>query len=324
MIQEIVLTTVEGFIHNAWYLIAGILVAACMEVFLDRKRAMATLSRSGWAGVALGTAVGALTPLCSCGTAAVILALIASGVPWPPVVSFLVSSPLMSPSAYMLTAGVLGTPMANAKLVTAIALGLVSGGAALLMERRGVLVNTAAGPADTGAGASPGSCDASPGCASSQAPPTCCDTPAAVVQAQACCAAPSTFARFARALRSQSEFVLKYFVLFSFLGAVTQALVPASWVQGLFGQGRSYSVVSAALLGVPLYMSSAASIPFTASLMQMGMGKGAALAFLTAGPGTHLGALAAVGMVAPRRVWWLYLGTVFFGSIAAGFLYGIM
>ncbi|MGE5542116.1 MAG: permease, partial [Bacillota bacterium] len=262
MIREILRITVEGVVHNIWYLAAGILLAAAAEVYLNRSTFMSALSRSGWIGVVVGTAVGALTPLCSCGTAAVILALVASGVPWPPVVSFLVSSPLMSPSEYMLTAGVLGVSMANARLVTAVALGLASGGAALVMENKRLLVNTAARREEAAAGAGCSSC-----CETTQsAGPPARGSP----EPAACCGPANPGARFLRALRTQAWFVLKFFVLFSFLGAVTQVVVPASWVEGLFGQGKSYSVVWAALAGVPLYMSYTASIPFTGSLVQMG------------------------------------------------------
>ncbi len=320
MFGEIVSITVEGITHNIWYLATGILMAAGIEAYLDRSRAMSSLSKSGWIGILLGTAVGALTPLCSCGTAAVILALIASGVPWPPVVSFLVSSPLMSPSDYMLTAGVLGSSMANAKLATAIALGLASGAAAFYFERKGLLVNTAAEPPAAIAG---GSCCCTADCDDIPTSPSRCRGGDAPIDDPCSRAAYTPAARFLRALRTQAWFILKYFVLFSFLGAVTQVIVPESWVRGLFGRGGSYSVISASLLGIPLYMSCTASIPFTASLMRMGMSKGAALAFLTSGPGTHLGALAAVGLIAPRRVWWLYIGTIFLGSVVAGLLYGL-
>ncbi|MCR4398878.1 MAG: permease [Firmicutes bacterium] len=295
MVRRILEIALEGISHNALYLAVGILLAACMQALVDRARLMALMRRSGWAGIVLATAAGSLTPLCSCATTAVILSLVASGVPWAPVVSFLVSSPLMSPSVYVLTAGVFGVPMANAKLITALALGLASGGIAAHLEARGMLVN--------GARFAPRREASACSCLTSAAPPR------------------TAVSRLLSALRDQGYFILKYFVIYSLVGAAAQVLVPQSWIKGLFGAGKSYSIVTATILGIPLYMSGAASIPFAGSLVSMGMGRGAALAFLTAGPGTHLGALAAVALVSPKIVWWLYLATVLLGSIIAGLAY---
>lgn len=321
-VMEVFLTTL---VHNVWYLAAGVLVAAIIEAVLDRRKVVSALARSGWAGVIMGTAVGAFTPLCSCGTTAVMLGLVAAGVPWPPVVAFLVSSPLMSPSTYALTAGVLGVEMANAKLISAVALGLVSGGVAILMQQKGIVSIAAE---TTGARA------ATAGCCSTKAeaagtPSGDCDQDPSTPPACGCAArtpvpAGAVMAKFLVALRNQAAFILRYFVLYSLAGALAQALVPPQWVNAVFGAGRPLSVVTAAVLGIPLYMSGAASIPLTGSLVGMGMSRGAALSFLISGPGTHFGALAAVAVVTPRPIWWLYLSTILGGAVLAGLMYSLV
>jgi len=61
--------------------------------------------------------------------------LLAAGTPFPPVMVFLATSPLMSPSVFMITLGGLGWDFALAKVLSAIAVGgIVAMGTAVLMR----------------------------------------------------------------------------------------------------------------------------------------------------------------------------------------------
>ena len=57
----------------------------------------------------------------------VVAALLASGVPLAPVMVFLISSPLMSPSAFIITLGGLGPALALGKISAALIVGLAAG-----------------------------------------------------------------------------------------------------------------------------------------------------------------------------------------------------
>ena len=83
--------------------------------------------------------MGALSPFCSCGVVPVIAALLVSGVPLAPVMAFWLASPLMDPSQFFLTAGVLGFQFAVAKTVVAISVGLLGGFGVLTLQRAGAL-----------------------------------------------------------------------------------------------------------------------------------------------------------------------------------------
>ena len=91
------------------------------------------------AGVAIATAAAVGTPFCSCGTTAVVLGMIASTMPWAPIVAFMVASPLSSPEGLVYTAGLFGWPFAITLFVASAALGLLGGAVASLLERRGLL-----------------------------------------------------------------------------------------------------------------------------------------------------------------------------------------
>jgi uncharacterized membrane protein YraQ (UPF0718 family) len=81
------------------------------------------------------------TPLCSCGTTAIILGMMSSMMPWAPIVAFMVASPLTSPQELVYSAGLFGWPFAVAFFVSSILLGLLGGAAAGLFESRGWLAD---------------------------------------------------------------------------------------------------------------------------------------------------------------------------------------
>jgi uncharacterized membrane protein YraQ (UPF0718 family) len=58
--------------------------------------------------ILLATIVGAFSPFCSCGVIPIIAALLISGVPLAPVMSFWIASPSMDPEIFFLSVGTLG------------------------------------------------------------------------------------------------------------------------------------------------------------------------------------------------------------------------
>ena len=96
---------------NIWSILPFFLLSVCISAwvtvsgFADRIKAV--FNRREKIAIAGAAIVGATIPLCSCGVIPLIAALLASGVPLGPVMAFWISSPLMSPSMFVLTGGVL-------------------------------------------------------------------------------------------------------------------------------------------------------------------------------------------------------------------------
>jgi uncharacterized membrane protein YraQ (UPF0718 family) len=125
------------------FLAVSVLVAAVMRVYVDVNRAAAFLQRNSGGGIVAATAVAVGTPLCSCGTMALILGMMASLTPWAPIVAFMVASPLTSPEELFYSAGLFGWPFALTFFSASIVLGLVGGLAAHVLDGRGWLANQA-------------------------------------------------------------------------------------------------------------------------------------------------------------------------------------
>jgi len=129
--------------HNWPYLAASVVIATLLKLYVNAQQVSAFLNRHRGAGVFVATTAAVATPFCSCGTTAVILGMMASKMPWAPIVAFMVASPLTSPEGLVYSAGLFGWPFALTFYLASIVLGLAGGWAATVLERRGWLANQA-------------------------------------------------------------------------------------------------------------------------------------------------------------------------------------
>ncbi len=370
LITQSLLKVWETFLHNWPFLLASVLIAVGLKLYLKPEKITAFLIRHQGAGVVGATIAAVATPLCSCGSTAVILGMMASTIPWAPIVAFMVASPLTSPEGVIYNAGLFGWPFALIFYAASILLGLLGGLSAGWMEKRGWLANQsrfgATRPADGAARLAPAPASCGPACAASAAStlPTAfspavlspsagcaCDqaAPALVMPVQTCCDANPGYAAAAPALaltaaqgRSRSSLpsidlkqflsetwqtgrkLLVMFSGFAFIGYFLNGLIPSEWVSALFGGQAPYSVPLAALLGLPLYLNSEASMPLVRAMIDNGMSQGAALAFLITGAGTSIGALGGALTIARWRVVALVIAVLVAGAVLTGYLFNAM
>jgi len=131
------------FTHNWPFLLASVLISVGLKLYVKPEKISTLLTRYRKVGVLGATAAAVTTPFCSCGTTAVILGMIASTIPWAPIVAFMVASPLTSPQGLVYSAGLFGWPFAFAFFVSSILLGLMGGALAEFCQSRGWLSNQA-------------------------------------------------------------------------------------------------------------------------------------------------------------------------------------
>jgi uncharacterized membrane protein YraQ (UPF0718 family) len=374
----------QTFLHNWPFLFLSVVLAALLKLYLDPQRISAFLQRYQKAGVVGATAVAVTTPLCSCGTTAIILGMMANYMPWAPIIAFMVSSPLTSPQELVYSAGLFGWRFALAFFAASIFLGLAGGAVGAIFDRRGWLANQTRQPLNPSAEVKkdiqankdpeyvaaakrtaipapallvlepagcacsanertqllaletiPCSCDTlqnslavplnGPACGCSQALP---EEPAG--QATCGCAGsapekaqPVTLRNLLEEMFNTGRRLLVMFITFAFIGYFLNSLIPPAWVAAIFGSGNAFSVPLAAILGLPLYVNSEASLPLVRAMLDSGMSQGAALAFLITGAGTSIGAVAGMLTIARWRVVALVIGTLLAGAALSGILYDL-
>lgn len=124
-----------------FYLLFSAVMAAALKIRLNPDRVADFMKRHQKMGVIGATATAVATPLCSCGTTAVALGMIANFVPLAPVVSFLAASPLTSPEELVYSAGLFGWGFAWTFWISSIFVGITAGTIAAVVQRSGGLSN---------------------------------------------------------------------------------------------------------------------------------------------------------------------------------------
>ncbi len=117
-----------------------------------------------------------------------------------------------------------------------------------------------------------------------------------------------------------SVFLGKYFAVALLISAVVKAMVSPQLVTEILGRHIQGSLVIAIALGVPFYSCGGAAIPFVEVLSDMGMNKGAVLAFFIAGPATKLETLYVFKSMLGIKVFVYYLLITIIGAYLAGLI----
>jgi uncharacterized membrane protein YraQ (UPF0718 family) len=299
-VAERVGETVAG---NWLYLVLGVVSAAALSVYVGTDRVGSWLRRRTSVATAGSVGAAVATPFCSCGTTAVVLSMMAATAPWAPIVAFMVASPLTSPAHLFLSGGLLGWPFTWIFFGGTILLGLVAGALTAGVERLGWLQNQARFRWE-GRGCSRGDDDGT----------SCARQPGAVLGPRS----RWKWRQLGTEILAVGRRLLIYFFGFAAIGYLVIELVPEEWVVSWLGGDSVLSIVVAATLGVPLYITTDASLPLIAGLVDGGMGAGPAMAFLVTGAGTSVGALTGALLIARWRVIAIVVAVLWFGAIALG------
>jgi uncharacterized membrane protein YraQ (UPF0718 family) len=318
VIPWVISQVATSILHNWPFLGLGIVSAAALKVYVGTERIGGIFQRRTGFAVLGSVAAGVATPFCSCGTTAVVLSMIATTAPWAPIVAFMVASPLTSPDELFVSAGLFGWPFAAFFFVASIVLGLAGGAIAYVAQRAGLLENQARF-------VQPETCS-SPACAMAPTPAIPARSVVGIGPGAASVAEfdlrrdPWRLGELAREALTLGRRMVVLFVGFAAIGYAAIAIVPTAWLTTLLGGSSPLSVVIAATIGVPFYVSSEASLPLVAGLMHGGMGTGPAMAFLITGAGTSIGAISGALLIARWRVLAIIIGTLWAGAIVLGLL----
>jgi uncharacterized membrane protein YraQ (UPF0718 family) len=334
----------------------GVLIRALKLDGMIRRAVEARVSLA----VALATAVGAFSPLCSCTVIPVVSGLLLSGVPLPPVMAFWIASPTMDPEMFALTVATLGWPLAITRLGATLVLSLAAGYVTLGLQRAGLLttdvlrraltrpiaaarrlpvlqpipatpgtagaVPVIAGGSHTGSGA--GCCgptaSPAPGARREGGGPPLDSAAASWTALLRARFGAIHWPGFARDVAIDGYRLGRWLVLAFVLEAVMLRYVPQAAIAGTLGEGSAFAVVLAALIGIPLYLNNVSALPIVSGLLAQGMQPGAAVAFLIAGPVTTVPAMSAVWGVVRPRVFALYVAIALVGAVGLGALTNLL
>lgn len=352
---------VAGFVAEAaWVTLPVFLLSVALGVLvrmleLDGAIRKAFDARVGYA-VLLATAVGAFSPFCSCTVVPLVAGLLVAGVPLAPVMAFWVASPTMNPEVFALSVGMLGWPLAVARLLATLVLSLGAGYLTLALVRGGVMggkvlrggvmerygddeaaadegccgVAAPREPALVAVGRNPapiaGTANGTPDAAGGAACGVVGCRPGAGTWRETGWFGQAVESvrrldrpRFAKEVLAQSWSLGRWLLLAFAIEALILFYVPQETIAGVLGGANTSAVPIAALVGLPLYLNEFGALPIVVGLLESGMSPGAAISLLISGPVTTIPAMAAVWGIVRPRVFALYVGVGLVGAVLLGF-----
>lgn len=334
IIKDIGLTVLAYLKSDWWILLVGILLAVCIRVYLDVNNFKKYLEKNSKISILSSIAFGSFTPFCACGTMAVLLSMFITTMPWGPVMAFLVSSPLTSPSQFMFQTAFFGTNFAIAVLVSSIILGLLAGTMAQLLDTR---TNFFKDQFRLIKKKDKKCCNVNESkisenslCCSSGGNKIILNNPTinTVDSSIKCCSKRDSLIKKLKIKEFMGEFVnvgikkvLLYFIIFIAIGRIVELLIPQEWIIALFSQDKIYSIPLGATIGLPLYISGSAALPLMKSFTNSGAGQGVLLAFLITGKGTGVPVIAGMLTILKKRAIIFYVLFVYLGGIMCGLIY---
>jgi uncharacterized membrane protein YraQ (UPF0718 family)/copper chaperone CopZ len=263
-------------------LLLGLLVAGILHVMVKRDKILGHLGKPGFMSSAKAALVGVPLPLCSCGVLPAALSLKRDGASDGAVTSFLISTPQTGVDSIAVTWGILGLPVALAKVAAAFLAGILGG--TLADRANGV-----------------------------EAPPP---SPACVEGENG--GIPARIWRYS--VGTLFRDIYGWIALGIAVSALITVLMEPGQLARYPVLGGPVGLLAALALGIPLYVCSVASVPIAAGLIYAGFPVGSALVFLMAGPATNAATMGAVRKTLGGRVFLIYILTVVGVSLAAGLL----
>jgi uncharacterized membrane protein YraQ (UPF0718 family) len=212
--------------------------------------------------------LGAVTPFCSCSTVPVVAGMKRAGVPWPVLSSFLIISPLVNPALFALMWGLVSVEYAL----------LYVAGSLLVAVFVGVVIHHA-GWDETAADVAHRACATDAATPSGEG----CEDEAPSLRDDAVEGwgwGPAWREAWTSTLR-----LAPVFLAAGLIGTALKFWVGTAWVQAILAGTGWWGIPVAALVGIPVYASTAVLLPLGALLLQQGVNLGIVTAFLMGATG---------------------------------------
>jgi hypothetical protein len=313
----------RGIAAELWevfpYFLAGILIAGYLRTFKIAVKLQRYLRKYGVMSVFLASFVGIITPLCACGMLTTAIGLLIAGIPLAPVMALMVTSPLMSPSTYLLTLNDLGPEWTVIRTLAAFSMGIFAGVTThLISKRKGfgrqdIFIEGAMVRGDFHDDDYP---DERLRC-------NCRRNFGNRVAVQ-------TGNKFLVFLAKSSEMlwvVGKYVIVGVVLGAVVERYMPSEWIYRFFGRKDPLDIVWVTFASVPMFLhqiSASSILHHIKGSLDGTLDGGAALAFMVGGPVTAVPTMALFWTFFKKRVFLLYMFVCLSGTLLIAYAFQLL
>lgn len=271
------------------------LVGIIRTYFTPERTRKALEGKKTFTGNVMASALGIVTPFCSCSAIPLFLGFVESGVPLGVTFSFLISSPMINEVAVILLYGMFGWKVAAIYVGTGLVIAIVAGWIiGLLKLEKWVepwvyethLSNTG-------------------------------EEEEKMIFAE-------RISLGYDAIRDIVGKVWIYVALGIAVGAGAHGFVPEEFMAALMGKSAWYSIPLSILIGIPLYSNAAGIVPIVSVLIEKGASLGTALAFMMAVIGLSLPEMIILRKVLRLPLIFTFIGIVGGGIMIVGYLFNLI
>jgi uncharacterized membrane protein YraQ (UPF0718 family) len=271
------------------------LVGIIRTYFTPERTRKALEGKKTFTGNVMASALGIVTPFCSCSAIPLFLGFVESGVPLGVTFSFLISSPMINEVAVVLLYGMFGWKVALIYVGTGLAIAIVAGWIIGLLKLEKWV--------------EPWVYETHLGNKGNEEEKI-------------------TFRnRISLGYDAVKDIVGKvwiYVALGIAVGAGAHGYVPEEFMAALMGKSVWYSVPLSILIGIPLYSNAAGIVPIVSVLIEKGASLGTALAFMMAVIGLSLPEMIILRKVLKLQLIFTFIGVVGFGIMVVGYLFNMI
>lgn len=234
--------------------------------------------------------LGTVTPFCSCSSIPLFIGFTSAGLPLGITFSFLISSPMVDLGSLVLLMSVFGSKTAVVYVFVGLMTAVLGGTVIekLHMEKYVEQYIKTAGSVDM-------------------------DSPGLTKKDRLLYAWEQVTATFRK--------VFPYILVGVGIGAFIHNWIPETWIENVLGSNNPFSVVLAALVGVPMYADIFGTIPVAEALYSKGARLGAILAFMMAVTTLSLPSLIMLRKAVKPKLLALFTGICTIGIIVVGYLF---
>ena len=237
----------------------------------------------------MGALLGTITPFCSCSSIPIFIGFTRAGLPVGVTFSFLISSPLVDLASIILLASIFNWKIAMIYVVLGLILAVMGGSLISFFKMERYVAEFV--------------------------------TQNSAVQGDE---------DFKMSAKERREFAWEqvveifrkvwiYVLIGVGIGAAIHNWIPEQWITALLGQDNWYSVLVAAVVGIPMYADIFGTLPIAEALLAKGVGLGTVLAFMMAVTALSLPSLILLKQVVKTQLLSLFVVIVFVGILIIGY-----
>lgn len=298
-------STIFGILHFFLYdtvkifILLGFLIflISYIQSYFPPERTTKILQKyKGIKGNIIGALLGTITPFCSCSSIPIFIGFTRAGLPLGITFSFLISSPLVDLASFLILMSFLGWEIALAYVIVGLILAVIGGTIIDKAKMEKYLQDYVVAIREQ------------------------------AQNGEILTIEMSRKDRIDYSFEQVKDIVKRvwiYILIGVGIGAAIHNVIPQDIIELILGDNNPFSVLIAAVVGIPMYADIFGTIPIAEALLGKGVGVGTILAFMMSVTALSLPSMVMLSKVVKKRLLFTFIGIVSSGIILIGYLFNI-